>query len=135
MFSYRQQPVYPHRPILTRTEQSAMIPAPSVVPATTAAMNLPMMFTVALASIALVMIAVYVRRARRAGRLNHVTALASGVSAAGILVSALAVTLIVGGATAASAAPPTSTLSRVFPVTSSISNLTTFPAGYEVAAR
>ncbi len=73
------------------------------VPVATNAITLPLVLTVALATVALVGIALYVRRARLAGNLTGVTALASGVSAAGILVSALIATVIVGGATAASA--------------------------------
>ena len=73
------------------------------VPAATSAITLPLVLTVAIATVALVGIAIYVRRARLAGRLTGVTAIASGVSAAGILVSALVATIIVGGATAASA--------------------------------
>lgn len=69
----------------------------------TDAITLPLVLTVGLATVALVAIAVFVRRSRRTGRLTGVTAAASGVSAAGILASALLVSIALGGATAASA--------------------------------
>ena len=70
------------------------------------AMTLPLVLTVALAAVALVGIAVYIRRARRAGTLTGVNAAASGVTAAGVLVSALLVSVALGSATAASAETP-----------------------------
>ncbi|MET0806441.1 MAG: hypothetical protein ABWX98_05005, partial [Lacisediminihabitans sp.] len=45
------------------------------------------------------------RRARRAGRLTRVSATASGVSAVGIIASALLLTVAFGGAATATAAP------------------------------
>lgn len=66
--------------------------------------TLPLALTVGCATVALVMIAVYVRGSRLAGRLTAVTALASGVSAAGVLVSALVLGVAFGTASAASAA-------------------------------
>ena len=83
----------------------------------TDAITLPLVLTVAFATVALVGIAVYVRRARRANTLTGVTALASGVSAAGVLVSALVVGVAFGSATAASAATPSS-----YHLTSSVSS-------------
>jgi hypothetical protein len=77
----------------------------TAVPAVTDVITLPLVLTVAFATVALVGIAVYVRRARRNHSLSGVTALASGISAAGVLVSALVVGLAFGSATAASAAP------------------------------
>ncbi len=71
----------------------------------TDAITLPLVATVAIATVALVAIAVSVRRSRRAGRLTGVTAAASGVSAASILVSALLVSVALGGSTGASANP------------------------------
>jgi len=84
-----------------------MIAALSAVPAATPVITLPLVLTVALATAALMGIAVYVRRMRRNGRLSGVTATASGVSAAGILASALLVSVALGSAGAASAATPT----------------------------
>jgi hypothetical protein len=77
------------------------------VPAATNAITLPLVLTVTLATVAMLGIAIYVRRVRRDGRLTGVTAAASGVSAAGILVSALLVSVALGGATAATASPAT----------------------------
>jgi hypothetical protein len=77
----------------------------TAVPAATDAFTLPLVLTVAIATVALVVIAVYVRRARRSHTLTGVTALASGVSAAGVLVSALVIGVAFGSATAATAAP------------------------------
>ena len=77
------------------------------------AITLPLVLTVAAATVALVMIALFVRRARRGGTLTGVAATASGVSAAGVLASALLVGTIISGATTASAeaAPPADTSS------------------------
>ncbi|MCU1558479.1 MAG: hypothetical protein JWN09_2474 [Microbacteriaceae bacterium] len=77
------------------------------VPAAHTAMTPPMVLTVALATVTLVGIAVYVRRMRRNGRLTGVNATASGVSAAGILASALLVSVALGSAGAASASTHT----------------------------
>jgi hypothetical protein len=77
--------------------------------AATDAITLPLVLTVSLATIALVAIAVYVRRSRRAGRLTGVTAAASGVSAAGILASALLVSVALGGSAVAAADTVSST--------------------------
>jgi hypothetical protein len=63
--------------------------------------------TVAVAVLALVGVAVYLRRARLAGRLDGVTLTASGVSAAGIIASALLLSLTLGGMSTASAEPVT----------------------------
>ena len=71
--------------------------------AATDAITLPLVLTVFLATVALVAIAVFVRRSRRAGRLTGVTAAASGVSAAGILACALLVSVALGGSAVASA--------------------------------
>ena len=71
--------------------------------AATDAITLPLVLTVSLATVALVAIAVYVKRSRRTGRLTGVTAAASGVSAAGILVSALLVSVALGGSAVAAA--------------------------------
>jgi len=70
------------------------------------AITLPLVLTVAAATVALVAIALYVRRVRRAGKMNGVTATASGVTAAGVLASALLVSVVLGNATAASADAP-----------------------------
>jgi hypothetical protein len=78
------------------------------VPAVSDAIPFPLVLTVALATVALVGIALFVRLARRSGRLTGVTATASGVSAAGIIASAILVLVSFGGATSASAAPMTS---------------------------
>ncbi|QNE47079.1 hypothetical protein F1C58_09330 [Glaciihabitans sp. INWT7] len=75
----------------------------AAAPAATDAITLPLVLTVACATVALVAIAVFVRRSRLAGRLTGVTAAASGVSAAGILASALLVSVALGGSTVASA--------------------------------
>ena len=75
----------------------------AAAPAATDAITLPLVLTVFLATAALVAIAVFARRSRRAGRLTGVTAAASGVSAAGILASALLVSVALGGSTIASA--------------------------------
>ncbi|MET4782340.1 hypothetical protein [Glaciihabitans sp. UYNi722] len=84
-----------------------MLAVLNAVPAAHTAITLPLVLTVALATVALVGVAVYVRRARRNGRLTGVTATASGVSAAGILASALLVSVALGSAGAASASTPT----------------------------
>ncbi len=84
-----------------------MLAALTAVPAATNAITLPLVVTIAVATVALMGIAVYVRRARQAGSLTGTTAAASGVSAAGILVSALLVSIALGGATAATADSPT----------------------------
>ncbi|CAN5272717.1 hypothetical protein BH09ACT3_BH09ACT3_17080 [soil metagenome] len=70
------------------------------------AITLPLVLTVAAATVSLVAIAMYVRRNRRAGTMNGVTATASGVTAAGVLASALLVTVVIGNASAASAEAP-----------------------------
>ena len=75
----------------------------AAAPTATDAITLPLVLTVFLATVALVAIAVFVRRSRRAGRLTGVTAAASGVSAAGILASALLVSVALGGSASASA--------------------------------
>jgi hypothetical protein len=77
-----------------------------VVPATDNSLTLPLIVTIAVAILALVAIALYVRRRRLAGRLDRVSASASAVSATGVLVSALLVSIALGNAAAASAAPP-----------------------------
>lgn len=108
-----------------------------VVPAITSALTLPLVLTVAIATVALVGIAVFVRRARRAGSLTGLLALASGVSAAGILVSALVVTLIVGGASAASAdstAPAVTTVSGSS-VSNSVASPVAVPDGYQLETK
>jgi hypothetical protein len=79
-----------------------MLAALSVAP-TAPAITAPIVITVALATVVLIGIAVYVRRARRSGSLSGVNATASGVSAAGVLVSALLVSVALGNAAAASA--------------------------------
>ena len=71
--------------------------------AATDAITLPLVFSVALATVALVAIAVFVGRSRHLGRLTGVTAAASVVSAAGILASALLVNVAIGGSTSTSA--------------------------------
>lgn len=87
-----------------------MIAVLSAVPAANNAITPPLVLTVALATVALAGIAVYVRRMRRNGRLTGVNATASGVSAAGILASALLVSVALGsvGAASASTSPPQS---------------------------
>jgi hypothetical protein len=75
----------------------------AAAPAAIDAITLPLVLTVSFATVALVAIAVFVRRARRTGPLTRVTAAASGVSAAGILASALLVSVALGGSTVASA--------------------------------
>ncbi len=80
-----------------------MIAVLNAVPAANNAITLPLVLTVALATVALVGIAVYVRRLRRDGRLTGGNATASGVSAAGILASALLVSVALGSVSAASA--------------------------------
>ena len=75
------------------------------VPAASTAITIPLMLTVALATVSLVVVAVLVRRARRAGRLTRVSATASGVSAVGIVASTLLLTVAFGGAATATAAP------------------------------
>jgi len=77
--------------------------------AATDAITLPLVLTVSLATVALVAIAVYVRRSRRTGRLTGVIAAASGVSAAGILASALLVSVALGGSAVAAADTVSST--------------------------
>lgn len=92
-----------------------MIAALVSVPAATVAVTVPLVFTVVMATAALVGIAIAVRHLRRNRRLTPVDLLASGVSAAGILVSALLITVALGSASAASAtsdpmpAPPAAT--------------------------
>lgn len=81
----------------------------AAAPAATDAITLSLVLTVACATAALVAIAVFVRRSRRSGRLTGMTAAASGVSAAGILISAVVVSLALGGSTVASAASVPST--------------------------
>ncbi len=87
----------------------------AAAPTATDAITLPLVVTVACATVALLAIAVYVRRLRRTGRLTGVTAAASGVSATGILVSALLVGVALGSATGASAsvAPVTTVVPAV----------------------
>jgi hypothetical protein len=58
---------------------------------------------VAVATVALVAIGIFVRRARLRGRLSGVNAVAGGISAAGILISALLVSVALGSATASTA--------------------------------
>lgn len=75
----------------------------AAAPPATDAITLPLVLTVALATVALVAIAVSVRRMRQTARLTGVTAAASGVSVFGILVSALLVSVALGNASIASA--------------------------------
>jgi hypothetical protein len=83
-----------------------MFIALDAVSTVTKAITLPLALTVSLAIVALVALAIVARRARRAGTFSGVNALATGVSAAGILLSALVVSIAFGGATIASAAVP-----------------------------
>ncbi len=69
--------------------------------AATDAITLSPVLTVALAAVALVAIAVLIRHSRRNGRLAGMTAAASGVLAAGILMSAMLVSIALGGVTVA----------------------------------
>jgi hypothetical protein len=80
-----------------------MLALSAAVPAAANPATLPLVLTIAVAVVALVAVAVYVRRARRAGTLSRMTATASAVSAAGIVASALLVSIAFGGAPAASA--------------------------------
>jgi hypothetical protein len=66
---------------------------------------LPIIATVVIASAVLLGIALYVRRQRLAGHLTGVTASASAVSAGGVLLSALLISVALGNASVASAAP------------------------------
>ena len=84
-----------------------MIIALVAVPAATDAVTVPLVLTVVLATAALVGIAIAVRRMRRTDRLTPVNMVASGVSAAGILASALLLSVGLGSATAASASDGT----------------------------
>jgi hypothetical protein len=68
---------------------------------------IPVILTIAVAVLALVAVAVYLRRARLAGRLDGITLTASGVSAAGIVASALLLSVTLGGMATASAEPAT----------------------------
>jgi hypothetical protein len=85
----------------------------AAVPAAENASIFPLALTIALAVVALAGIALYVRRQRLAGRLNGVTTSASVVSAAGVLVSALLVSVTLGSAAAATASTPPSVPSSV----------------------
>jgi lipopolysaccharide export LptBFGC system permease protein LptF len=92
-----------------------MITALVAVPAATDGSTVPLVLTVVMATAALVGIAITVRHLRRTDRLTPVNMVASGVSAAGILASALLLSVALGTATAASAsngtvpAPPAAT--------------------------
>ncbi len=79
----------------------------TAVPAASDANPFPLVLTVALAAVALGGIALFARAARRDGHLTGVTATASGVSAAGVIVSALLILVSFGGASAASAVATT----------------------------
>ncbi|MEO7123891.1 MAG: hypothetical protein ABI400_12410 [Lacisediminihabitans sp.] len=69
------------------------------------AIILPIIMTVAIAAAVLLGIALYVRRQRLAGQLTSVNASASAVSATGVLVSALLISVALGNASIAVAAP------------------------------
>ncbi|MBK4346560.1 hypothetical protein [Lacisediminihabitans changchengi] len=92
------------------------------VPAVSAAFTVPLMLTVALATVSLVVIAVIVRNARRDRGLTPASAVASGVSAVGIVMSALALSLAVGGAASATTASSTTPGSSL-------------PSGYQLSTK
>lgn len=69
------------------------------------AIILPIVVTVVVAAAVLLGIALYVRGQRLAGQLTGVNASASAVSATGVLVSALLISVALGNASIAAAAP------------------------------
>jgi type III secretory pathway component EscT len=73
----------------------------AAVPAAADAITVPLVLTVALATVALGLIALYVRRRRLAGQLNRTTVSASVISAAGVLVSAMLITIALGNVSVA----------------------------------
>ncbi|MCU1507648.1 MAG: hypothetical protein QOG18_2316 [Microbacteriaceae bacterium] len=77
----------------------------AAVPAAANAITTPLVLTVALATVALSAIAFYVRRRRLAGQLNRTTVSASAISATGVLVSAMLVTIALGNVSVAEATP------------------------------
>jgi len=77
----------------------------AALPQAANALILPIIVTVVIAAAVLLGIALYVRRQRLAGHLTGVTASASAVSAGGVLLSALLISVALGNASVASAAP------------------------------
>lgn len=69
------------------------------------AMILPIIITVMIAAAVLLGIALYVRRQRLAGQLTGVNGSASAISATGVLLSALLISIALGNASVAAAAP------------------------------
>jgi hypothetical protein len=68
----------------------------AAVPAAADAITVPLVLTVALATVALGLIALYIRRRRLAGQLNGTTVSAGVISAAGVLVSAMLIIIALG---------------------------------------
>jgi hypothetical protein len=101
-----------------------MFAALAAVPTATDAITLPLVLTVAFATAALVAIAVYIRRARRTRQLTGVVAAASGITAVGVLVSAVMLSLTIGGGAVASAndTPATAPTGVVSPSSSVVSD-------------
>jgi hypothetical protein len=104
---------HPTRTVPYPKGTASMTAVAAAVPAAENASIFPLALTIALAVVALAGIALYVRRQRLAGRLNGVTTSASVVSAAGVLVSALLVSVTLGSAAAATASTPPSVPSSV----------------------
>lgn len=82
-----------------------MVALSTVVPAAFDLIPLPLVLTVALATVALVGLALSVRLARASGRLTGATATASGVTAAGIIASSLLLLVAFAGTPAVFPAP------------------------------
>jgi len=117
-----------------------MYAALMAVPAAPDAIPFPLVLTVALATVALVGIARYVRLARHSARLTGVTATASGVSAAGIIASALLLLVSFGGAASASASAAQTTPSASSSVESPAGTVAPLapsddPGGYQLATK
>jgi hypothetical protein len=77
----------------------------AALPQGTNAIILPIVVTIVIATAVLAGIALYVRRQRLAGHLTGLNASASAVSATGVLLSALHVSIALGNASIATAAP------------------------------
>ena len=93
---------YPTRTFLTRKERQAM---PAVLSTLPAGASVPLIATLGVATIALALLAVYVRRLRFSARLRPVNGALSAAGAALIVAAALLVSVGLGNAPAAIATP------------------------------
>ena len=93
---------YPTRTFLTRKERLAM---PAVLSALQSEASLPLLVTLGIATVLLALLAIYVRRLRFTGRLRPINGSISAVCAGLVVAAALVISVGLGNAPAATAAP------------------------------